>query len=997
MPALSAGAAPISRYSLREFGGDLLDAAPYVALGPVGGFLFESGVDAASEALDTARAIAEAVDGMVSFDGTTIVIDIPEFDPCPELDFDISLSDLGLDPTLSFPIVAGALGIGIVDVVGVVSAEVNLDPGFGMRLEGCNFGPAQIRIDPLSLSSSIAGQLSVTGAGMLQMGGDIGVAADLYGVIAIPDPPIVLVAPIVGLSLGGTYQFMLQAGGTITGRASASMGLGGFSAANSISGDVGVGLDLAYGLFGSLRILGLELCRVGWPLDSIHKEAAASFTLASSISIGTSGVDLSFSLSASPLADNPLDDLGFAFDESRLEDDCWLCEFLSNNNLLPGQNGYNWANPSYQAKLPRFGGPRRDIMARDPKLTSGSLCRGTCGVNCPEGTCDAPEDLVVCQNRGDRHVWHTYTNYATCGAHQGCMDHDACYDMAAEMPIWGFGGYLIGPMYRACDLGAMCGYSFQQGVTWARGGGPYDRRLRYADSHDVQPGCLGPCPQNIAAEGEPEIQQTCLDDRELWPGVGVSDSWGDEFFNQRLFEGFVEVPYIVGVHYGVDAAARADADASAQLGPINLQNACLIYDPVSGTYSGTAELALFANVRGSASITASLEGFLSDFLCLLNWVTLRGSLTAGVTVQLPTNLTVGVDLYCENGDLTVEPRAEFGTCIDIHGEISAGLDVFLLSFNVWSQEWPLIQKTLERCWQMDFSFDPFVVGTMPQFSLDSRLLALNSLLGELFEPASVADIDRTPARSPLPAAPSLLFPCLDGDDDDDEDENNDANCPRKATGTDGRALLSAIERAPTWAATRTVSIPGGGTAAVATSMEAKFLENTITGGSDNTGPAQQGIYKHRGLPTAGCFTQSKKDSQHFIKGHLLNADIGGPAEERNLFPITALANGEHKRRVERGGQDVVRRVKTNDELIYYKVTVQNPSAPREIMNQNGAGTGFFEISATFLCEVADYQFCNNNTLRRNQPQFVPIPSQFVFHPTGGKPFDEITDPNRCRR
>jgi hypothetical protein len=67
------------------------------------------------------------------------------------------------------------------------------------------------------------------------------------------------------------------------------------------------------------------------------------------------------------------------------------------------------------------------------------------------------------------------------------------------------------------------------------------------------------------------------------------------------------------------------------------------------------------------------------------------------------------------------------------------------------------------------------------------------------------------------------------------------------------------------------------------------------------------------------------------------------------------------------------------------------------MNQHGVGTGFFEISATFLCEIADYQFCNNNTLRRNPSQFVPIPSQFVFHPTGGKPFDEITDPARCQR
>jgi hypothetical protein len=342
----------------------------------------------------------------------------------------------------------------------------------------------------------------------------------------------------------------------------------------------------------------------------------------------------------------------------------------------------------------------------------------------------------------------------------------------------------------------------------------------------------------------------------------------------------------------------------------------------------------------------------------------------------------------------VQPRVDLDLCLDIFGKISAGLDVFVLSFNVWSQEWPLIEKQIEKCWNIALTFDPFIVGNMPNFDLETSALQLDTLLGDLFEPARMREIDRTPARTPLPSPARLLFPCLG--DDEEEEEEEDPDCPRKATGDDGDRLFTDAQRTPVWGSTRSVSIPGGSSADVATVMEVKFLTRSLGGGSDNTGPAQTGIYKHVGLPTAGCFTQSKKDSQHFIKGHLLNADIGGPAEERNLFPITALANGQHKNQVERRGQNVVGRTRGN-ELMYYKVTVQNPSAPREIMSSAGSGTGFFEISATFLCEVADYQYCSNDTVKRNTLQRVPIPSQFVFHPSGGRPFDQITDASRCQR
>ncbi|MGH6612692.1 DUF4157 domain-containing protein [Sphingomonas sp.] len=1012
MPALTAGAAPVSRYSFDDFANDVSDVGGAVVDGvvdaggavvdgvvDVGGAVVDGVVDVAdavadaiSAMWDTAIQIASAIGGAVSLDGTTIVIDVPQFEPCPEFEFQFSLSDIGIEPSFYFPIVAGALTIGVLDVIGTAGIEVTVDPGIGFRLEGCSFGPAQIRIDPLSASTTVMGAASITTASEVSLGADLALKAQLVGVLTIPfEPPIILIAPVVGIAAGGTMALMLQQRDIIDHYFSVTMGLGGFSEYSHTYAEIGYGLDFAYGLFGAVDIMGLNICRVGWPLGSLHEQIAAGLTLDTAMSVGTGGIGFSFSASAVPLAHNPLDDLSFAFDQSRLEDDCPLCDFFTSNNLMPGQNGYNWA--AHEPTLPRWGGPLSGIYVRNPGIASGASCRGTCGVDCPpEPTCDAPYDRTVCEDVGDRHVWHVYRGYATCGTARGCRDHDACYDFAAMEPIWGFGGYLIGPMYRACDLEAMCGYTFKQAVTWAMGGGPFDEdRMAYADQHDVLPGCLGPCPQNTAAAGEPEVQETCLDDRELWPGVQTEDHWEKHFGNWRLIQGFAEVPWIGGVHYGVDAQADGRIDVFGELGPLNLENACLTYDAAGRLYTGSAELALHYYIGGSAMIRAALDGWLADLFCLAQWVTLRGTLSALATIGMPGNVRARVTLECVNGELRVIPDLSLTTCLDVSGEIIAALDFFLLNVNVWSQEWPLFHKEIERCWQIGLEFDPFIVGEQPNFRMDSSWLDINDLLFDLFDPAQVRDVDRGSRRNPLPD-PSVLLPCLRGGDDPPPVPDDDQNCPTRATGADARRLKTNPERLPRFGPVSNLTITAGASANVASWMEAPFLSTPHPPGSPTRDAVQRGIYRQPGLPTQGCVRSGSKKSQVYAKGHLLNENVGGLAEEFNLFPITEEANKAHERQVEQGGQRVVPRVEVGDEVLYYKVTVQDVSAPQEIMRRDGTGTNLFEISSTLHCEVADYQLCSNDTLRRNPIQTVDVPSVFRFHPSGGRPFDDVMKP-----
>ena len=79
----------------------------------------------------------------------------------------------------------------------------------------------------------------------------------------------------------------------------------------------------------------------------------------------------------------------------------------------------------------------------------------------------------------------------------------------------------------------------------------------------------------------------------------------------------------------------------------------------------------------------------------------------------------------------------------------------------------------------------------------------------------------------------------------------------------------------------------------------------------------------------------------YVRGHLLNADLGGPGKNKNLFPITSQANADHLNRIE---TDVKRLV--NDELywVYYKVKIEDRPGI-----QSDAGVNF--VNTDFTAEV----------------------------------------------
>jgi hypothetical protein len=74
----------------------------------------------------------------------------------------------------------------------------------------------------------------------------------------------------------------------------------------------------------------------------------------------------------------------------------------------------------------------------------------------------------------------------------------------------------------------------------------------------------------------------------------------------------------------------------------------------------------------------------------------------------------------------------------------------------------------------------------------------------------------------------------------------------------------------------------------------------------------------------------------FVRGHLLNHELGGPGDARNLYPITSLANRHHDEYVEEQVKEWV-----NDDLayVYYKVEVDRSPGQQ----------GGDELDADFVC------------------------------------------------
>jgi len=101
-------------------------------------------------------------------------------------------------------------------------------------------------------------------------------------------------------------------------------------------------------------------------------------------------------------------------------------------------------------------------MLADPGIPSGGKCRGTCGLDCAR--CESIDDIVVpIADYGDSQLVCVYPNAIECKTHQGCRDHDACYDRCTEQG----NNSVIDECHRNCDQSCFDRWGVGQCAAWA--------------------------------------------------------------------------------------------------------------------------------------------------------------------------------------------------------------------------------------------------------------------------------------------------------------------------------------------------------------------------------------------------------------------------------------------------------------------------------------------------------------------------------------------------
>jgi len=100
-----------------------------------------------------------------------------------------------------------------------------------------------------------------------------------------------------------------------------------------------------------------------------------------------------------------------------------------------------------------------------------------------------------------------------------------------------------------------------------------------------------------------------------------------------------------------------------------------------------------------------------------------------------------------------------------------------------------------------------------------------------------------------------------------------------------------------------------------------------------------------------------KPSYALVKGHLLNANVGGKAHNNNLFPITKTANSEHLYCAE---NCIKNKLWHDNQPTYYKVDV-------------GGSADIKTRKHSFVVSWGNWNMSNNNV---SNMQHVPIPSDF---------------------
>ncbi|RCV65978.1 Rhodanese-related sulfurtransferase [Methanophagales archaeon] len=177
---------------------------------------------------------------------------------------------------------------------------------------------------------------------------------------------------------------------------------------------------------------------------------------------------------------------------------------------------------SFESEIAQSGELICPISPPEVQPRGDNACFGACGGGCP-GTCDPLSNIFTCGTKtpGGIHFVCKYTGVIKCGTHQGCRDHDKCYqrcrDKGIDCPTF--------PRPKCCkDCDDKCTdqYGYWKCFNWMRGKGTFDGYITYANEPILIP-CEEPTPYCVDGkcvecrtnadcdDGDPCTTDTCVD------------------------------------------------------------------------------------------------------------------------------------------------------------------------------------------------------------------------------------------------------------------------------------------------------------------------------------------------------------------------------------------------------------------------------------------------------------------------------------------------------
>jgi len=642
-------------------------------------------------AWDLAHDIAAAVGGAISVSGCGITVTVPRL----AVNRFLTVSPPLPDASFELPLAVGVWPItGLVNAYGMIYLKLSAIPTLALQ-----FGPAAINgarffIDwcaptyggSVNFTYSLAASLGVELRGGI--GGEVGLEVN------VPVPPVVIPVPIPVASVEVGVAGAVRGTGAMTVTEALSLAYSGGTLAYSDAShtDAGLKLSAGVGAYGALTVLGMNLCTLYWPLWMKSWSDTWAIDRALDVSFGSGGVSLDYDAKVTQPGDLAFEDLPVALNTEVLTDDCplieTLCRVLGMLGWLPSQNGGTWAgySPKYRGPWP---GPL-DVFRRDPGIPSTSLCRGACGPNCE--TCTELGNKPVCIDDGGRHHWLIYRDLCDCPTHDGCKEHDACYD-------WSHDGASLPPFLsqRLCDLECVCNHPASDCIGWIFGIGGSGRML-FSNEPVPKPGCEGPCPQEEPHDEGPTTQLTCLPPIVLTDPLVLEKTFADSTGNIPIFS--KPLPPVPGVTLSVFGRGDLEATALAAIDPIVLDQVCLdvTFDPDGNpTYTGTGVLHVPARLAGDVTLTGAVDATV-DFLCLFQLLGVEGGLSAFGFVSNAIELTDEVAVTCDGGQLDLVNTASITDALELGFDLDAFLKLFVFGIQLYSDSWNLVSARFDRTW-----------------------------------------------------------------------------------------------------------------------------------------------------------------------------------------------------------------------------------------------------------------------------------------------------------